>query len=121
MAKFELINDELDMAGFLASLLPSGEVLFFAPVLPEITGDQNIRIENDVNKGLSQLWSERDGVKNSKQTSRNLFCSGHCFLPGGRLLIAAGQSNNSPLPGSPRKGARGADHDIHTYNPVNDS
>lgn len=121
MAKFELLDDELDMAGVHASLLPNGKVLFFAAVPPDDSGTQNTNNENDVNKGMSQLFSEEDGVESSVLMNRNLFCSGHCFLPDGRLLIAAGQSNNWPNGGSPGPGQWGADHDIHTFDPENES
>lgn len=118
MAKFELVDGKLDMAGVHSSLLHNGKVLFFAAVPPDTSGPQNVHNENDVNKGLTQLWSEKDGVEASCSTSRNLFCSGHCFLPDGSLFIAAGQSNNWPGDGSPAPHVWGADHDTHTYSPL---
>jgi hypothetical protein len=47
---------------------------------------------------------------------RNLFCSGHCFLPDGRLLVAGEQSWNLVT-----QGIWGADHDVHTIDPASES
>ena len=84
----------------------------------------------DWTKGESNLWDPRHPDHSEEpQLNRNLFCSGHCFLPDGRLLVIGGQSTfNYPhvifftaigiLPlilKLIRKEA--ADHDIHIYNP----
>ncbi len=75
------------LAGVHAALLPTGKVLFFSYFGPK---------ENDVNLSKWQLWQEGQGPLSptSFDLGRNLFCSGHCFLPDGRLLVAGGQSWN---------------------------
>ena len=47
----------------------------------------------DWTKGESNIW-DPDNPDNSQQPvlRRNLFCSGDCILPDGRLLVAGGQS-----------------------------
>ncbi len=52
----------------------------------------------------------------SQVMGRNAFCSGHCFLPDGRLLVVGGQSNNVP----PFVGW-GSDHDVHIFDPMTES
>jgi len=110
MARIELLEDELDLAGVHAVLSPEGRVLFFAADPPR---------ENNVNVSLFQLWDEENGPDEdgSQEISRNLFCSGHCFLPDGRLLIAGGQSWNTAFTGADGSllPEDGADHDIHTF------
>lgn len=104
---------QLGFAGIHAALLRSGKVLFFSCEQPR---------ENDINWGLWQLFDPRGGgqVGSLGTFNRNLFCSGHCFLLDGSLLVAGGQSNNFPVPGSPLPGVWGADHDVHVFNPVNE-
>jgi hypothetical protein len=82
-------------------------------------------------KGESSIWDpEKPNQSDNNPTlGRNLFCSGHCFLPDGRLLVAGGQStNNHPvfvvlsaltiLPAILKLfGKEAADHDIHTFHP----
>jgi len=84
----------------------------------------------DWTKGESSLWDYEDPDHSEDPTlNRNLFCSGHCFLPDGRLLVVGGQSTfNYPhviigtilgiLPLALKIiGNEAADHDIHTYDP----
>jgi len=84
----------------------------------------------DWTKGEANIWdpADPDNPGDSK-LRRNLFCSGHCFLPDGRLLVAGGQSTfNYPhvifgtiigvLPLALKiLGKEAADHDIHTFDP----
>jgi hypothetical protein len=60
---------------------------------------------------------------------RNLFCAGHCFLGDGRLLVAGGQSTAQRLAATIGSwlemhqllfGA-GADHDLHTFDPMTET
>jgi hypothetical protein len=107
--KWVLQQKRLDLAGVHAALLPSGKVLFFSYFAPE---------ENNVDLAKWQLWQEGQGPLSpaSFDLGRNLFCSGHCFLPDGRLLVAGGQSWNFVT-----QGIRGADHDVHTFDPASES
>ena len=106
------------------ALLKTGQIIAFS-------GDH----ENIWNwtKGESSLWDPNstnnlDAINNPVPKS-NLFCSGHCFLPDGRLFVAGGQSTyNHPitiLASIPSilqlalkiLGKEAADHHIHTFNP----
>lgn len=103
------------------ALLRTGKVLLFS-------GDH----ENIWNwtKGESSIWDPKDPRNpTNPNLGRNLFCSGHCFLPDGRLFVAGGQSTyNHPvtilfsLPGLLQLVLKiikrpAADHDIHTFDP----
>lgn len=85
----------------------------------------------DWTKGESSIWDPQlPAAKNNPRLNRNLFCSGHCQLPDGRLLVAGGQSTfNHPItiifsiiPIIPfvlkLAGKEAADHDIHTFDPL---
>ncbi|MEO8089662.1 MAG: galactose oxidase-like domain-containing protein [Gemmatimonadales bacterium] len=62
-------------------LLPDGLVLMFG------------------NKGLPRLWDAATGQFTSLPSPANLFCSGHAFLPDGRLLVTGGHiTDNHGLP-----------------------
>lgn len=105
----------LGVTGVHTIVLPTGNVLFFSYA--------NSSRENNLDSGVSELWNPDTGpVPGSRrEISRNLFCAGHCWLGNGRLLVAGGQSNNYPVPGSPAPWVWGADHDVHTYNPQTNS
>jgi hypothetical protein len=104
------------------ALLRSGKVLLFS-------GDHE-HIWN-WNRGESSIWDPDNPSQsdNNPTLTRNLFCSGHCFLPDGRLFVAGGQSTNnhlvyvilsalSVLPAILKIfGKEAADHDIHTFDP----
>ena len=112
---------ELNSIAVHLAMLPTGKVILFS-------GDhENIW---NWNKGESSLWDPQNPYfQNDPKLNRNLFCSGHCFLPDGRLLVAGGQSTyNHPLtillsiPGILQlalkiSGKNAADHDIHTFDP----
>jgi hypothetical protein len=83
------------------------------------------------NRGESSIWDPQNPNQSNNPTlNRNLFCSGHCFLPDGRLFVAGGQSiTNHPafvvlsvlsiLPAILKLlGREAADHDIHTFDPA---
>ncbi|QLH07530.1 glyoxal oxidase [Nitrosopumilus ureiphilus] len=112
---------EVESIAVHLALLRTGKVLLFS-------GDH----ENIWNwtKGESSLWDPEDPRNPiNPKLGRNLFCSGHCFLPDGRLFVAGGQSTyNHPativlsLPGFLQLVLKiikkpAADHDIHTFDP----
>lgn len=82
-------------------------------------------------RGESSIWDPEKPTQsdNNPTLDRNLFCSGHCLLPDGRLFVSGGQStNNHPvfvvlsaltiLPAVLKLfGREAADHDIHTFDP----
>jgi len=103
------------------ALLRTGKIILFS-------GDH----ENIWNwtKGESSLWNpEKPDDVDDPTLERNLFCSGHCFLPDGRLFVAGGQSTyNHPITillsipsilqlALKALGREAADHDIHTFDP----
>lgn len=104
MSHWTLQDAELDTTGVHAALLPTGAVLYFSYDADD---------ENNVDRSKWQTWSESAGPSTPAATilQRNLFCAGHCWLGNGRLLVAAGQSWNFA------SSVRGADHDIHTFDP----
>jgi len=59
-------------------LLPTGKVLMFGYHADEHNHDS------------PHIWDPVTGSMTSVPTNRNIFCSGHSFLPDGRLLIAGG-------------------------------
>jgi hypothetical protein len=65
------------------SLLPSGKVLFW--------GRDKLN-DNDIDAGCkTYLWDPLHDIFSLIPNNRtNLFCSGHCFLPDGRLFVAGG-------------------------------
>lgn len=78
------------------------------------------------NIGKSSLWDPANpNAKENPALARNLFCCGHCFLSDGRLLVAGGQSTVHPpftfgilsFFGILQLFTRGADHDIHVFDP----
>jgi len=107
----------LDTIAVHMALLKSGKIITF-------TGD-----DADIgnwNKGKSSIWDpENPTVSNNPLITRNLFCAGHCILPDGRLFAAGGQTTVSPLFPNGLISflglyfRKGADHDTHTFDPVN--
>lgn len=106
MGTWELQAAPLDTTGVHACVMPDETVLYWS--YDELE-------ENNVDRCKWQLWDEAGGPvePTARILSRNLFCAGHCWLGDGRLLVAGGQSWNWVT-----QGIWGADHDIHTYSPI---
>ena len=106
MAEWKVQPVELDTTGVHGAVLPNGDVLYFS---------YDPSDENNVDRCKWQIWNEDTGplAPAANILHRNLFCSGHCWLGDGRLLVAAGQSWNFVS-----QGIWGADHDIHTFDPI---
>ncbi|KAL1922248.1 uncharacterized protein VTP21DRAFT_9787 [Calcarisporiella thermophila] len=104
VGRFDLQENVLGMAGVHLAMLHTGKVLFFS---------YDPRKENNLNRGYWQIWDPARGPSPLQVHPRNIFCAGHCFLADGRLLVSGGQSYNYP----PFLG-RGADHDVHVFDPT---
>jgi hypothetical protein len=112
---------KVDVVAVHAATTPGGKVLLFSY-------DEADWAHMD--KAKCVLWNPttRSG-QNVPSLGRNLFCSGHCFLGDGRLLVAGGQSSaqrwaatiGSWLELHQLFGGAGADHDIHTYDPATET
>lgn len=97
----------LGFAGVHAALLHTGRVLFFS---------YDPEQENTLERGFWELWEPDQGPSGVRVHDRNFFCAGHCFLADGRLLVSGGQSYNwFPFV------KEGADHDVHTFDPVSET
>ncbi len=111
---------QLDIVAIHMALLKTGKVLMFGPDEKDYA---------NINKGKSRIWNPNNPDTVAKPPiPRNLFCSGHCFLPDGRLLVAGGQSTVASVIGAIlsflgilQLFVRGADHDIHTFDPNTES
>lgn len=105
-----------DIVAVHMALLRSGKVLLF-------TGDERNTFRR-MNSGKSVLWDPATGADQNVPLSRNLFCSGHCALPDGRLLVVGGQSLAQDILGTLASLLglrRGVDHDIHTFDPLTET
>lgn len=98
-------------------LLPTGRVLFWdrGPWHPQ---DHNITNCADCD-GAPRLWDPRDELAPPQMLHRegyDIFCSGHAFLPDGRLLVAGGHIADSV--GSPNASLYDAVTNTWTETPV---
>ena len=109
------IAASLNIVGVHMALLNTGKVLLFSADMHDYAA---------INRGQSALYDPVNDDVTYPDLSRNLFCSGHCILPDGRLLSAGGQSC-AQVPWqviiSLLGFGRGADHDVHTFDPVTET
>jgi hypothetical protein len=97
---WERLND-LDIFVVHAAVLHTGKVLLCAGTAE--VGDPLV----------SRLWDPTNDARTSQSYGEDLFCSGHAFLPDGRLCVAGGAPQGSmrsthifdPTQG-PKRGAR---------------
>jgi Domain of unknown function (DUF1929)/Glyoxal oxidase N-terminus len=102
------LDTALDLVPVHAAILTNGKVLFFS-------WDENDY--KDVKRGKSQVWDpESEQPAPLLKLSRNLFCSGHCLLPDGRLMVAGGKDGGSyiVIPFGNLILHQGPDRDLHT-------
>jgi galactose oxidase len=85
----------LPNVGIHRSVLPTGKVLMWGR---RDRPDDSL----DVHECTPFVWNPADGAavstpqpKRADGTKVNLFCSGHCFLPDGRLLVVGGHQADS--------------------------
>jgi len=109
------IAASLNIVGVHMALLNTGKVLLFSADMHDYAA---------INRGQSALFDPVSEGVTYPDLPRNLFCSGHCILPDGRLLAAGGQSY-AQIPWqivvSLIGFGRGADHDVHTFDPVTET
>ena len=69
----------LEMVGIHAAVLQTGNVVYFA-------------FTDDMSGGVSRVFDPADATLSMPSGGGNQFCSGHAFLPDGRLFVAGGHS-----------------------------
>lgn len=83
--------ETLDTVPVHISLLPDGRLLYWGR-------DKDPNDKWDVGGGCNTYtWHPSNGAKSMiRNNNTNLFCSGHSFLPDGRLLVAGGHVRGTP-------------------------
>lgn len=122
---WRVVPEQLTMVPIHAAVLHTGEVLFWAPDLtqvhPDIKGYHAWPNINQMNIIRLALFNPLLDIIQYPvmRNPRNLFCAGQAFLPNGDLLLAGGHA----YPGPDGEGAnhKGADRDIHVFDPKNRS
>jgi hypothetical protein len=98
----------LDTVPVHISVLPDGRLLYWGR-------DKNATDSYDVGGGCwTYTWNPTTKAKLTiRNNTSNLFCSGHSFLPDGRLLVAGGHNRYDPAPD--REGIGETDINIFDY------
>ncbi len=78
------------------SVLPDGRVLFWGrDKVKDMAG--NPTEFDEIGKATARIWNPATGLfQTVNNITTNLFCSGHSFLPDGRLFVAGGHKNTWP-------------------------
>ena len=79
-----------------AALLHTGKVLYFSG-----SSNDPAKVDRPME---TRTWDPADGTIRRVEphgTQRDLFCTGHCFLPDGRLLVAGGTAGYSRMEAVP--------------------
>src|SRR5690348_8508521 len=87
LGSWEIATENSEILAVHAALLPSGKVLFFSgSEHDEAPPDPASRIN------ATRLWDPADNSVRQAggPLSEDLFCSGHCLLPGGDVFVAGG-------------------------------
>lgn len=87
------------------SLLPNGKILYWGRDKVTVQKPTGPELQDDTGKSKTYLVDPQFFFNNPllntvtyDNTTTNLFCSGHSFLPDGRLLVTGGHEKYSPFP-----------------------
>jgi hypothetical protein len=90
------------------ALLHTGRVLLVA-------GSGNSRGEFAAGSFKTSIWNPATEITTAVQTPWDAFCSGHAFLPDGRLLVTGG---NTAYPGPATNNANGGSKKAYIFDPA---
>jgi hypothetical protein len=91
---WEILPFDSQIVAVHAALLHTGDVLFFA-------GSGYDADNAAAHRYRTRLWRYPKPKLTAPRTPIDLFCCGHAFLPGGRLLAAGGTRRYDPFRGIP--------------------
>ena len=91
---WEVLDFDSQIIAVHAALLHTGEVLFFA-------GSGYDVANADAHRYRTRVWQYPTRKFRAPRTPIDLFCCGHAFLPGGRLVAAGGTRRYDPFRGIP--------------------
>ncbi|WP_298800531.1 kelch motif-containing protein [Pseudonocardia sp. 73-21] len=94
------LPEDLQVNAIHAALLPTGKLLIVA-------GSGNDQASFDAGTFRTLLYDPAGGQSRLIPTPSDLFCSGHAFLPDGKLLVAGGTQRYEVLDGKVTKAAGG--------------
>jgi galactose oxidase-like protein len=99
---WEVLDFDSQILAVHAALLHTGDVLFFA-------GSGYSVPNHEAHRFRTRVWRYPSRKFTAPKTPIDLFCCGHAFLPGGRLLAAGGTRQYDPFRGI---------HDALTFDPA---
>jgi len=94
------LPEDLQVNAIHAALLPTGKLLIVA-------GSGNDQANFDAGTFRTLLYDPVNGQSRLVLTPSDMFCSGHAFLPDGKLLVAGGTQRYEVLDGKVTKAAGG--------------
>ncbi len=94
------LPEDLQVNAIHAALLPTGKLLIVA-------GSGNDQASFDAGTFRTLLYDPVGGQSRLVMTPKDMFCSGHAFLPDGKLLVAGGTQRYEVLDGKVTKAAGG--------------
>lgn len=94
------LPEDLQVNAIHAALLPTGKLLIVA-------GSGNEQASFDAGTFRTLLYDPASGQSQLVMTPKDMFCSGHAFLPDGKLLVAGGTQRYEVLDGKVTKAAGG--------------
>jgi hypothetical protein len=92
--RWRILDFDSQIIAVHAALLHTGDVLFFA--------GSGLSVPNfEAHRFRTRVWHYPSKKFSAPKTPIDLFCCGHAFLPGGRLLAAGGTKRYDPFRGIP--------------------